>query len=246
MPPDPLRFVVGIACHSYVLIRLPFPAPLLQNIFLHHCILYLFYTSRTSSRVVPIKNGHSKKEKVVINDEWHSKRSASRIFTQPNMSRTSIPMLERKTQPTRVPTRPKVMNTSFTSNRSSRRKREQPTANCSSPGFMWHRLEARARESHLSSDDVSPHPAELSSTLSRSSSLDHDRASMENNASSKSRHSTSSDLESSMTSNLSGSLRGSGDRPGSEDYLDNFPYAPPNRKPIPKHIIDARWSVKPK
>ena len=40
MPPDPLRFVAGIASHSYdiVLIRLPFPAPppLLQNIFLRH------------------------------------------------------------------------------------------------------------------------------------------------------------------------------------------------------------------
>ena len=37
MPTDLLRFVVGIACHSYVLIRLPLPVPLLQNIFLHHC-----------------------------------------------------------------------------------------------------------------------------------------------------------------------------------------------------------------
>lgn len=162
------------------------------------------------------------------------------------MSRASIQMSEKKTQPTRVLTRPKVMNTSFTSNRGSRIKKEQPTANCSSPGSMWYRR-LGAKENHsVSPDDVSLQPTELSSTLSRSSSLDHDRASMENNASSRGRHSTSSDLESSMPSNLSGSLRGSGDRPGSEDYLDNFPYAPPNRKPIPKHIIDARWSVKPK
>ena len=32
------RFVAGIAYHSYVLIRLPLPAPLLQNIFLHHAL----------------------------------------------------------------------------------------------------------------------------------------------------------------------------------------------------------------
>ena len=173
---------------------------------------------------MPIKKSHSKREKTIANGEWNSKRSAS---TQPNMSRTRIQMPERKTQPTRVPTRPKVMNTSFTSNGGSRRKREQPTANCRSP---WHRLGAKESPP---SDDVSPQPTEISSTLSRSSSLDHDRASMENNASSRGRHSTSSDLDSSMPSNLSGSLRDSGDRPGSEDYLDNFPYAPPNRKPIP-------------
>ena len=175
----------------------------------------------------------------MANGEQNSKRSASKIFTQPNVSRTNIQMSERKIQLAAVPTKSKVTNTSFTSNRSTRRKREQP--HCSSSGSMWHHL--GARENHPPGN-VSPRPTELSSTVSQIS-LDHDQASMENNASSRGRHSTSSDLDSSMPSNLSES-RGSGDRPGSEDYLDNFPYAPPNRKPIPRHIVAPRWSVKPK
>ena len=83
-----------------------------------------------------------------------------------------------------------------------------------------------------------------SSTLSQIS-FDHDRASMDNNASSRGRRSTGSDLDSSMPSNHSES-RGSRDRPASEDYLDNFPYAPPNRKPIPRHIVTSRWSAESK
>ena len=175
----------------------------------------------------------------MANGEQNSKRSASKIFTQPKANRTSIQMSDRKVQLAAVPTRPKVMNTSFTSNRSNRTKREQP--NCSSLGSIWHHL--GAKESRPS-DNASPQPTELSSTVSRIS-LDHDLASMENNASSRGRHSMSSDLDSSMPSNLSES-RGSGNHPGSEDYLDNFPYAPPNRKPIPRHIVAPRWSVKPK
>lgn len=140
-----------------------------------------------------------------------------------------------------APIRSKAMNSSFTGNESSRRKREHPS--WSSSGSTCHRLGA-VKES-CPTGSVSPQPTESSSTVSRIS-LDNDRASMENNASSRGRHSMSSDLDSSMPSTLGESLRGSGDRPGSEDSWDNFPYAPPNRKPIPRHIVAPRWSIKPK
>ena len=176
--------------------------------------------------MVPIKNSHGKKEKAVVNSQQNSKRSASKLFTQSNFQ-----MAERKIQAAH--SKPKPMTTK--DQRRSRTKSNQSKS--SSSGSKWHHLGAKeSRES----DNISPQFTESSSTVSRIS-LDHDQASMENNASSRSRHSTSSDLDSSIhvPSNLSES-RGSG------DYLDNFPYAPPNRKPIPRHIVSSRWSIKPK
>ena len=146
-------------------------------------------------------------------------------------------MAERKIQPAH--SRPKTMTTSFTNNERSRTKCAQ--SKLSSSGSKWYCLGAKENSAL---DNISPQLTESSFTVSQIS-LDHDQASMENNASSRSRHSTSSDLDSSMPSSLSDS-RGSGDRPASEDYLDNFPYAPPNRKPIPRHIVTSRWSIKPK
>lgn len=187
--------------------------------------LFLFH--RKNNRVVPIKKRNNT---VTQPGAKNHKRSAFMFVTQPGKTEVNVQMTSRTFQQAAA-TSSKTRNTSFASNVSSSGSNNQSNA-C---------LSGRTRESRVS--DTSLLQTESLSSVSQVS-LDNDQASMENNASSKSRQSTTSDLEGSALSDL-GDSRGSRDRQGSDDYLDNFPYAPPNRKPIPR-ITTSIWSMRHK
>ena len=113
---------------------------------------------------------------------------------------------------------------------------------CSFSGPAWHQTET---EDSRCSDSGTLELESSSEVMSQTASTpDNDQASMDNNASSKSGRLTASDYDESAPSDLSDS-RVSRNCFGSNDYLDNFPYAPPSRKPIPKPSTSI-WPIKPK
>ena len=109
---------------------------------------------------------------------------------------------------------------------------------CSFSGPAWHRTEEE--DSRRTSNSSTLHFDIVSQITS---TLDNDQASMDNNASSKSGRITASDCDGSTPSDFSESCRASKDCSGSDDYLDNFPYVLPSRKPIPKPSTSI-WSIK--
>lgn len=110
---------------------------------------------------------------------------------------------------------------------------------CSFSGPTWQQTEAE--DSRCNSNSSTLQLESSSEVVSQiTSTPDYDQASMDNNAGSKSGRLTASDYNGSAPSDLSDS-RVSRDRSGSDDYLDNFPYVPPSRKPIPKPSTSI-WS----
>ena len=190
---------------------------------------------RKSNRVVPIKKKQSKQVNNETRTERHAKRSqATKLFTNTsNKTKVNIEMTDRA-----IPTS-KTKSTSLNTS-SSTVLGNNKLSKCSLTGLTWHR--AGAKESSCTSTS-SPLQWGSSSSVSHLS-LDNDQASMENNASNKSRRSMTSDLDRSSPSAL-GDSQASRERPGSDDYLDNFPYAPRSRIQIPVHGASL-WTLRHK
>ena len=177
-----------------------------------------------------MKKINSKQDKSAASQ---SKPSASKLLSPPRRNGT-VTNIEMTDRPSKVlPTKSKRdSTTSFNNNASSM------SGKLSKCSFSWPTGHRTGTKDSCRTSISSPMQ---SSDIVSQTTLDSDQASMENNASSRSGHLTTSDFDG---SNL-GDSKGSKDRSGSNDYLDNFPYAPPSRKPIPRAKA-SMWSIKPK
>ena len=191
-----------------------------------------YFVHRKSNRVIPIKKDSDKRKKVVSRKIGHSsKPTPSAFFKKSNKELTSMT----SRQPSPLTSR--IMSTSFNNINSVRTSESSERSTYTSTSLRLPQIGPNDGSTLNSSQSYTS-----GSSLSRIS-LDNDHASMENNASTKSRRSTASELEVSSPSDLGDSRGSGGSGPGSDDYLENFPYAPPSRKPIPRHIASI-WSMK--
>ena len=170
--------------------------------------------------------------------------STSKLFTRSkDKGKVNTEMTSRTIQAAQS-TCKTTKKTGFNSmNASNSTQTNRKLSKCSLTGIAWNQ---RGAKESCTSNDSSPLEWASSSSVSHIS-LDNDRASLENNAaSSRSGHSTRGDFDVSSPSDL-GDSRDSRERPDSDDYLDNFPYTLPRRKPIPVHVhTTPRWSLRPK